>query len=177
MSDQNIIERSIISEGPGPMADTRWLSDDEQEAWRTFMAAVRLMESALDRQLRRDSGLPHAYFHALVVLSEAPDREMTMTALAERLLSSPSRLSHAVSRMESDGLVRRYKRPGDRRTTIAALTEAGLEALREAAPGHVDEVRRVVFDPLTDEQVERLREISAAMLGALGSESSTPWSA
>ncbi|KOX14043.1 MarR family winged helix-turn-helix transcriptional regulator [Nocardiopsis sp. NRRL B-16309] len=159
------------------MADTRWLSDSEQETWRTFMAAVRLMESALDRQLRRDSGLPHAYFHALVVLSEAPDREMTMSALAERLLSSPSRLSHAVSRMESDGLVRRYKRPGDRRTTIAALTEAGLAALREAAPGHVDEVRRVVFDPLTEEQVDRLREISAAMLGALGAESSTPWNA
>ncbi|WP_121182039.1 MarR family winged helix-turn-helix transcriptional regulator [Nocardiopsis sp. Huas11] len=159
------------------MADTRWLSEDEQEAWRTFMAAVRLMESALDRQLRRDSGLPHAYFHALVVLSEAPDREMTMTALAERLLSSPSRLSHAVSRMEADGLIRRYKRPGDRRTTIAALTEAGLARLREAAPGHVDEVRRVVFDALDEEQVERLREISAAMLGALGEKSSTPWNA
>jgi DNA-binding MarR family transcriptional regulator len=177
MSDQNIIELSSIPEGSGPMADTRWLSDGEQEAWRTFMAAVSLMESALDRQLRRDSGLPHAYFQALVALSEAPDREMTMTALAERLLSSPSRLSHAVARMESDGLIRRYKRPGDRRTTIAALTDHGMAVLREVAPGHVHEVRRVVFDVLTDEQVDRLREISAAMLDVLAEgESGTPGS-
>jgi DNA-binding MarR family transcriptional regulator len=79
--------------------------------------------------------------------------------------------------MESDGLIRRYKRPGDRRTTIAALTDHGMAVLREVAPGHVHEVRRVVFDVLTDEQVDRLREISAAMLDVLAEgESGTPGS-
>ncbi|MCY9787020.1 MarR family transcriptional regulator [Nocardiopsis sp. EMB25] len=149
------------------MADTRWLDEDEQRTWRTFLRAVHLLDSALDRQLRRDSGLPHAYYQALVALSEAPERALTMTELAGLLRSSPSRLSHAVARLEEDGLVRRFKRPGDRRTTIVSLTPEGMEVLREAAPGHVEEVRRVLFDTISREQADRLREISEAMLGAL----------
>src|SRR5699024_9419191 len=68
--------------GAGSMSDTRWLDDGDQQTWRSFLAAVHMMEARLDRQLRRDSGLPHAYFHALVALAEAPEREMTMTELA-----------------------------------------------------------------------------------------------
>ncbi|WP_159941718.1 MULTISPECIES: MarR family winged helix-turn-helix transcriptional regulator [unclassified Nocardiopsis] len=149
------------------MADTRWLDEGEQRTWRTFLAAVRLLEGELDRQLRRDSGMPHAYYQALAMLSEAPGGELTMTELARLLRSSPSRLSHAATRLEEEGLIRRFKRPADRRTTIAALTPRGLEALRAAAPGHVHEVRRVLFDTLTDEQVRQLRAISESMLGAL----------
>ncbi|MFD3685324.1 MarR family winged helix-turn-helix transcriptional regulator [Nocardiopsis sp. NPDC058631] len=149
------------------MADTRWLDEGEQRTWRTFLAAVHLLEGSLDRQLRRDSGLPHAYYQALVALSEAPGGALTMTELARMLRSSPSRLSHAAARLEEDGLIHRFKRPGDRRTTIAELTPRGLRTLREAAPGHVHEVRRVLFDSLTEEQVDQLREISEVMLGEL----------
>ncbi|MFV2195188.1 MarR family winged helix-turn-helix transcriptional regulator [Nocardiopsis sp. LOL_012] len=149
------------------MVDVRWLDDDEQRTWRSFLAAVHLLETGLDRQLRRDSGLPHAYYQALAMLSEAPERSLTMTRLAGLLRSSPSRLSHAVARMEADGLVRRRKREGDRRTTVVTLTDTGMERLERAAPGHVSEVRRVLFDVLDREQVDRLREISEAMLGAL----------
>ncbi|WP_285729248.1 MarR family transcriptional regulator [Nocardiopsis sp. ATB16-24] len=156
------------------MAGTRWLDEDEQRTWRTFLAAVHLLEGALDRQLRRDSGLPHAYYQALVMLSEAPGGELTMTELARLLRSSPSRLSHAAARLEGEGLIRRFKRPKDRRTTIAELTPRGAEVLRAAAPGHVNEVRRLVFDALTGEQVERLHGISEALLAALDPHGEEP---
>lgn len=156
------------------MADTRWLDDDEQQTWRTFLAAIHLLESALDRQLRQDSGMPHAYYQALAMLSEAPGQSMTMTQLAKLLRSSPSRLSHAVARLEEEGLVRRFKREGDRRTTIVELTPRGFAELREAAPGHAHEVRRVLFDVLSPEQVDELGKISEAMLGALDPEGTGP---
>lgn len=149
------------------MSETRWLNEGEQRTWRSFLAAVHLLEARLDRQLRRDSGMPHAYFHALVALSEAPGQEMTMTELARLLRSSQSRLSHAAARLEEDGLIRRFKRPGDRRTTIVTLTDRGSATLEEAAPGHVGEVRRVLFDALDPEQVEQLGKISEVLLGAL----------
>ncbi|WP_116244099.1 MarR family winged helix-turn-helix transcriptional regulator [Nocardiopsis sp. FIRDI 009] len=156
------------------MAGTRWLDEGEQRTWRTFLMAVHLLDGALDRQLRRDSGLPHAYYQALAMLSEAPDRSLTMTELARILRSSASRLSHAVARLEKEGLVRRSKRPGDRRTTVVSLTPEGMEVLREAAPGHVEEVRRVLFDTLSPAQVAQLEEISEAMLGALDPEGAEP---
>lgn len=149
------------------MSETRWLDEGEQQTWRSFLAAVHLLEARLDRQLRRDSGMPHAYFHALVALSEAPGRELTMTELARLLRSSQSRLSHAAARLEAGGLILRLKRPGDRRTTIVTLTDQGLAALEDAAPRHVGEVRRVLFDALDPEQVEQLGKISEVLLGAL----------
>lgn len=149
------------------MTETRWLDEGEQRTWRTFLDAVHLLESALDRQLRRDSGMPHAYYQVLVKLSEAPGRALTMSTLARMLRSSPSRLSHAAARLEEDELIRRFKREGDRRTTIAEITPRGMGVLREAAPGHVREVRRVLFDTLTVDQVGQLRTIAESMLGAL----------
>jgi DNA-binding MarR family transcriptional regulator len=156
------------------MAETRWLDDGEQQAWRAFLAAANLLDGALDRQLRHDSGLPHAYYQILAMLSEAPGRELTMTRLARLLRSSPSRLSHAAARLESDGMIRRFKRAGNRRTTIVELTSEGMKVLESAAPGHVHEVRRVLFDTLSRDQVVQLREISEAMLSALDPEGEEP---
>lgn len=156
------------------MAETRWLDDGEQQAWRAFLMAVNLLDGALDRQLRHDSGLPHAYYQILAMLSEAPGRELTMTRLARLLRSSPSRLSHAAARLEGDGMIRRFKRPGNRRTTIVEITPAGMKVLEAAAPGHVREVRRVLFDTLSSEQVGQLREISESMLSALDPQGEEP---
>lgn len=145
---------------------TRWLSDDEQRVWRTYLLANQLLWSALDRQLQRDAGMPHAYYMILAVLSEAPNRELTMSQLARMVASSPSRLSHAVARLEQKGWVRRRRHDTDGRTTVASLTDDGFAVLAEAAPGHVEEVRGILFDPLTPEQVERLGEIVAAIVAA-----------
>lgn len=156
------------------MSQLRWLDDEEQRTWRTFLMAVHLLDAALDRQLRHDSGMPHAYYQILVMLSEAPGRELTMTRLARLLRSSPSRLSHAAARLEAEGMIRRFKRPGDRRTTLVEITDQGMKTLREAAAGHVREVRRLVFDVLTREQVEHLHGISESMLGALDPQGEEP---
>jgi DNA-binding MarR family transcriptional regulator len=145
------------------MADddcTRWLDDDEQGAWRSFLRAAAAIDEALDRQLQRDAGMPHAYYQVLAMLSESPERTLRMSELAQLTTSSASRLSHAVARLEEKGWVRRERHPTDRRGALAVLTDDGYDALRAAAPGHVAAVRQVLFDRLAPEQVSQLRAIS-----------------
>jgi DNA-binding MarR family transcriptional regulator len=149
------------------VSETRWLSTAEQQTWRAYLEATRLVSSAIEDQLREDAGIPHAYYEILVRLSEAPGRSLRMSQLAEASLSSKSRLSHAVARLEERGWIRRVDCPTDRRGQVAELTEAGQAALVATAPGHVERVRSAVFDPLTAEQVEQLREIGAAIAAHL----------
>ena len=146
------------------MTETRWLTEGEQEVWRSFMAAFLGLTDQLARQLQRDSGMPHTYYEILVSLSEAPDRTLRMSELAGVRGSSRSRLSHAVARLEEAGWVRRQDCPTDKRGSFAVLTDKGFAALEEAAPGHVNEVRERLFDKLTPEQVHQLGEISKAIL-------------
>lgn len=148
-----------------PVTEPRWLSDDEQCAWRAFVAASRRVFEELDRELQRDAGMPHGYYMILVALSEAPGRTMRMTELAGVTGSSPSRLSHAVARLEESGWVCRSPYASDRRGALASLSDTGMAVLKAAAPGHVDAVRRQVFDRLTPEQVAQLRAISGAIVG------------
>jgi DNA-binding MarR family transcriptional regulator len=143
---------------------TRWLDDQEQATWRAFLGATRALMDALDRELQHEAALPHAYAEILVRLSQAPERKMRMSELADACGSSRSRLSHAVARLEESGWVRRQDCPTDRRGQLAVLTEEGYRVLVEAAPGHVEGVRRHLFDRLTKEQVAQLREISDAIL-------------
>jgi DNA-binding MarR family transcriptional regulator len=145
---------------------TRWLTDEEQRTWRLFLTACQSAFGTIEAQLLRDSRLPHGYYEILVRLSEAPGRALRMSQLAVASTYSKSRLSHAVSRLEEQGLVERLDCPTDRRGQIAQLTEKGFAALEEAAPGHVEQVRRSVLDALTPEQVAQLGEISAAMIAA-----------
>ncbi len=145
------------------MAQVRWLDEEEQRTWREFVWGTRLLFEALDRQMQRDSGMPHTYYLILAMLSEAPQRTLTMGQLADLVRSSPSRLSHAVARLEENGWVERRKHPTDRRTTLAHLTDAGYAALAKAAPGHVAAVRRHLFDRLTREQVKLLYDVFASV--------------
>ncbi|HEY0700749.1 MAG TPA: MarR family transcriptional regulator, partial [Micromonospora sp.] len=109
----------------------------------------------------------------LVRLSETPGRRLRMTELAEVTGSSRSRLSHAVARLEESGWVRREECPSDRRGQVAVLTDAGYAALAAAAPGHVEGVRRHLFDPLSPAQVDQLRRISEALVDHLGPDRPT----
>jgi DNA-binding MarR family transcriptional regulator len=149
------------------VADIRWLDADEQQTWRSYLAASRLFFDRIERQLQQGAGLPHAYYEILVRLSEAPDRRLRMSELASTSLSSRSRLSHAVARMEEAGWVRRTQCPTDKRGQNAELTDAGFARLEAAAPGHVEEVRTLLFDVLTREQQHALREISDALVERL----------
>ncbi|SCE72661.1 transcriptional regulator, MarR family [Micromonospora coriariae] len=142
---------------------TRWLDSDEQRTWRAFLTASRALMDTLDRELQRDAGMPHAYYEILVRLSEAPDRRLRMSDLAETTGSSRSRLSHAVARLEAAGWVRREECATDRRGQVALLTDAGFATLAAAAPGHVEGVRRHLFDALSPAQVDQLRRISETL--------------
>lgn len=142
---------------------TRWLSEEEQRAWRAFVAFVARLDRDLDRQLQRDAGMPHAYYLVLAMLSEAPGRTLRMSELAEVTASSPSRLSHAVARLEDKGWVRREQHPTDRRGALAVLTGDGLAALKTAAPGHVGAVRAALFDRLGPTQVTAMRSLFEAL--------------
>ncbi|SIN40653.1 MarR family winged helix-turn-helix transcriptional regulator [Micromonospora cremea] len=142
---------------------TRWLDPDEQRTWRAFLTASRALMETLDRELQRDAGMPHAYYEILVRLSETPDRRLRMSDLAEATGSSRSRLSHAVARLEAAGWVRREECATDRRGQVALLTDAGFAALAAAAPGHVEGVRRHLFDALSPAQVDQLRRISETL--------------
>ena len=143
---------------------TRWLDDEEQRAWRSFLRAASAIDEALDRQLQRDAGMPHAYYQVLAMLSEAPDRTLRMTGLAAMTNASLPRLSHVVKRLEQRDLVVRRPCPEDGRATNARLTRAGWSKVVDTAPGHVATVRENVIDALTPKQVAQLAEIAGAVL-------------
>ena len=153
---------------------TRWLDEEEQRTWRGFLATSEVLYAALDRQLQRDSGITHASYIVLAMLSEAPGRSLRMSDLAARANSSPSRLSHAVARLQERGWIRREPAPKDGRGTVAILTDEGWEVLVSAAPGHVTAVREFLFDRLTPEQVRVLGEVCTAVLDGLDSNSVGP---
>jgi len=156
------------------MEGTRWLDEDEQHAWRSYLAMTRLLSAHLDRELQRGAGLPHTYYEILVRLSEAPGRSLRMSELAAVSESSRSRLSHAVSRLSEAGWVAREDCETDRRGAFATLTEAGYAALAEAAPVHVDSVRTHLFDRLTPEQVQQLDDICTSVLSGLRDRGAAP---
>ena len=146
------------------MTEPRWLDEEEQRVWRAFLVATQQLFDALERQLQRDSCLSHPYYEILVRLSEAPGRRLRMSELADRAQSSRSRLSHAATRLEEAGWIRREPCPSDRRGLEAVLTDEGFAVLAAAAPGHVEAVRRNLFDRLTPAQVAQLKRISEAIL-------------
>ncbi|MBQ0897662.1 MarR family transcriptional regulator [Micromonospora purpureochromogenes] len=148
-------------------AMTRWLDPDEQRTWRAFLTASRALMDTLDRELQRDAGMPHAYYEILVRLSEAPRRQLRMSELADLTGSSRSRLSHAAARLEAAGWLRREDCPTDRRGQVAVLTDDGFAVLAAAAPGHVEGVRRHLFDALSPAQVDQLRRISETLVAHL----------
>ena len=127
------------------MDDVFWLTDDEQASWRSFVTGARRLLDRLDADLKAE-GLAHDDYAVLVALSEAEGDRMRMSELADTVVESRSRLSHHVARMEQRGLVVRTRCPEDRRGSWAELTPAGRTAIEDAAPHHVEGVRRWFFD-------------------------------
>jgi DNA-binding MarR family transcriptional regulator len=156
------------------MTQPRWLSDDEQRSWRKLAGVLTLLPAALDAQLQRAAGLTHFAYWVLAMLSETPDRALQMSELAAASRSSLSRLSHTVARLEPAGWVRRERSPDDARATVAILTDDGYEKVVATAPGHVEEVRTLVFDVLSPDQVRQLADICAALLDGLAAEDAAP---
>lgn len=158
------IAMSTDAPPPAGMDQTRWLDDDQQHAWRRLAAVILKLPSELEAQLQRDAGMSHFEYWVVALLSEASDRNLRLSQLAAQANASLSRLSHVITRLEQRGWVTRRPCPEDARATLAVLTDAGFEAVVAAAPGHVDAVRRFVFDGLDPADVHDLARVCAAIL-------------
>jgi len=139
---------------------TRWLDEDELRAWLRLAGVMLKLSPALDSQLQRDCDLTHFDYLCLAMLSETDDRTLRMSDLAGRVNASLSRLSHVISKLERRGWVARQPSPHSRRVTLVTLTEEGWKVLVEAAPGHVETVRSLVFEGLTPEDVAALERVA-----------------
>ncbi|MGA9870151.1 MAG: MarR family transcriptional regulator [Rhodococcus sp. (in: high G+C Gram-positive bacteria)] len=147
-------------------SEPRWLTDDQQAAWRSLVAIVTRLPAALDTQLQRDASLTHFDYFVLSGLSEVPDRRIQLRDLANYANASLSRLSHVVTKLEKAGWVRRESIPGSR-GSYAVLTDAGMAKVMEAAPSHVKTVQALVFEGLDDDRVRQLEALSSVMLAQL----------
>ncbi len=145
----------------------RWLNPTEERAWRGFRRMFTLLEAQLARELTDGSGLSMADYTVLSNLVEAEGQSWRITALADHMQWSQSRLSHQIRRMEARGLVRRDDVTEDGRGTVVVLTRTGTHAIAAAAPGHFDSVRRHMIDLLTQEQLQVLGEVSNVVVGHL----------
>lgn len=147
-------------------AETPWLDERQQRAWRATAGMLIRLPAALDAQLQRDQGLSHFEYAVLSLLSERDDRTMQLSEIAQLSTSSLSRLSHVVGRLEQRGWLTRSRLPGPGRRTAATLTDAGHAKVVEAAPGHVATVRDLLVDRLSDDELDTLGRVAARVLAA-----------
>lgn len=136
----------------------RWLNPSELKAWRQYIIASRRLLDALDEDLAAHD-LSMADYEVLAQLSDAPDRSMRMSELAELAMISRSRLSHRIKVMEEAGWVRREPCPEDKRGSFAVMTPKGWKAIVAAAPDHVESVRTRFLDVLDKGDQKLLAEI------------------
>ena len=162
-----VVAHHAVQRPTVPVVATRWLDEQQQRTWRTWLTVAELLPRSLDVQLQRDAGITHAAYMVLALLSESPDRSRRMSELARLANQSQSRLSHTVARLEDRGWVRREKAVDDGRGNVAVLTDDGYDVVRRAAPGHVAAVREGLFDPLSEQQAAALHEALTAVLDAL----------
>ena len=153
-----------------PDPEPRWLEEDDRGAWGAFARMLMWLPAALDDQLQRDSGLSHYEYGILAALSDADASTLRMSELVIYANGSLSRLSRAVARLEGRGWVTRRPDPDDGRYTLAELTDVGRTVLVDAAPGHVEMVKQLVFDALTTAQARQLGNIAGRILDAVNSK-------
>ena len=157
---------SAPSENTG-LTELTELTGDDLETWSALATVLEWLPAALDGQLQRDAGLSHFEYGVLYALDNAPERTLRMSVLAGYANSTLSRLSRATTRLENQGWLRRRPDPTDGRYTLAVLTESGAGMVRDATPGHVQTVHRLVLDRLTKRQARQLLDISQRISGAI----------
>jgi DNA-binding MarR family transcriptional regulator len=153
---------STTSEAP-----VRWLTADEERAWRGYRRMRTLLDLQLARDLARDYRLSEADYDVMSTMSERADTRWRVGDLAQRLLWSTSRLTHHIKRMEARRLVQRQACDHDARGAIVTLTDVGWSTLRGAAPLHVQSVRDHLIDLLAPEEIDSLTAISEKVIGRL----------
>jgi len=146
---------------------TRWLTEEEQRAWRGLLRMTAQLNARANRLLLQEYGISLADYEVLVALSEAPEGQLRVFEVADALAWEQSRVSHQLARMQRRGLITREGCATDARGAFAVLTTAGRAAIEQAAPAHVEQVRQLVFDELSHEQVSALTEITTRVLDRL----------
>ncbi|MET7874682.1 MarR family winged helix-turn-helix transcriptional regulator [Streptomyces cyaneofuscatus] len=144
-------------------ASPRWLTPEQQAAWDGFIRMQEKLIGRLSRQVQADSHMSPADYLVLAKLTEAGGR-MRLTDLAKLVEWEKSRMSHQVGRMAKRGLVAKEECADDGRGSLVVATPAGRTAIEEAAPVHVDHVRRLFVDALTQEELDTLARISHRVL-------------
>jgi DNA-binding MarR family transcriptional regulator len=139
---------------------TRIQRDDPRiGAWRTFLRAHAQVVRRLERELQDQQGMALTDYDVLVQLARSDQRRLRMSELADRLLLSRSGATRLVDRLVADGLIERVSCDEDRRGQWAALTDAGLRRLREAAPTHVRGVATHFLDRLSADELAALERM------------------
>lgn len=128
--------------------NAKWLTPSEESAWRKYIVASRRLAEALDEDLSAH-GLSLSDYEILVHLSDAKDRSLRMSDLADKTILSRSRLSHRIKYMEGKGWVERQKCDSDKRGTWAVMTTKGWNAIVKAAPDHVASIRKRFIDQIS----------------------------
>jgi len=146
---------------------SRWLTQEEQRAWRGLLRMTSQLNARMNRQLLQDYGLSLADYDVLVVLSETPAGRLRVFEVADALAWEQSRVSHQLARMQRRGLIAREGCASDARGAFAVLTESGRATIERAAPAHVETVRQLVFDGLSHDQLTALTEITTQVLARL----------
>ena len=149
------------------MTMSRWLTEEEQRAWRGLLRMTSQLNARMNRQLVQEHGVSLADYEVLVVLSEAPEGRRRVFEIADALAWEQSRVSHQLARMQRRGLIGRQDCPSDARGAFAVITAAGRAAIERAAPAHVETVRRLVFDGLPPDQLATLTELTGRVLDRL----------
>lgn len=151
--------------GAEPAVEVRWLDEEEQRAWRSILRASHLIEVAMDEALTAH-GVSVGEYELLSMVSEAPGGRMRMSALADLIVQSRSRVSHTATRLEKRGWVARVRTPEDGRGVVLAITDEGRERVTELAPVHVESVRHGLLDHLTREELLALAEVMRRVVRA-----------
>lgn len=149
------------------MTTPAWLNDEEQQFWRELLDAHNALFRGVEDQLQHDSQLGHSEYAVLVGLSEAENHQLRMREISAHLDWDRSRCSHLIRRMEKRGLVSKSPCDDDGRGIIVTLSDEGLARIQAAAPGHVDTVRRLIFDRLNElalEQREVIKDFHRAII-------------
>ncbi|MGC4806108.1 MarR family winged helix-turn-helix transcriptional regulator [Micromonospora sp. DT233] len=148
--------------------EPRWLLPEELDAWVSLSWLMIRLPGEIDGQLQRDSGMSFFEYLVLSALSMSPGRCLRMSELAQHVNGSVTRLSNVAKRLEERGWIRRAPSADNGRYIEATLTDAGMTVVEQAAPGHVEAVRRYVFDALRPDQVTALRDIGRQIAGQVG---------
>jgi DNA-binding MarR family transcriptional regulator len=139
--------------------DTPWLTEEQQRIWRALLGGVTVLMDQLDRDLRTQHDLSMGEYEILVRLSEAPNRSIRMAELAAAVAHSRSRVTHTISRLERDGIVRRDQCSEDGRGVSAVLTDHGFSVLEQAAHTHVRGVHEYLIENAPHEDFAALGRI------------------